>query len=109
MRYATAADGIETIEAAEIQVDGSLVHEPYQVVTAEQKKTRKNISEHIGIPEDDIVAMFTKPGGDLELLRHFVAIDKSKKEVVLAIRGTFSFSESLIDFNAKPGTSSLQI
>jgi hypothetical protein len=68
------------------------------------KATRSKISEHIGIQKDDIIAMFVKPGGNMLVLRHFLAVDKDKRAIVLAIRGTFSVSGILIDIQAAGGT-----
>jgi hypothetical protein len=76
----------------------------YRVKGRFAKKTRKNICEHIGIEEDDMLAMFVKAGGNMYVLRHFLAVDKKKKAIVLAIRGTFSVSELLIDAELSGGT-----
>jgi hypothetical protein len=77
----------------------------YRVRTPLEKATKKNISKHIGLEdEDDIIAMFVKPGGSMLVLRHFLAVDKKKKAVVLAIRGTFSVTGILIDTQAAGGT-----
>jgi hypothetical protein len=76
----------------------------YRVRTPLEKATRKNISKHIGLEEDDIIAMFVKPGGSMFVLRHFLAVDNKKKAVVLAIRGTFSVTGILIDTQAAGGT-----
>jgi hypothetical protein len=76
----------------------------YKVNTRLEKVTRKKICEHIGLKEDDIIAMFVKPGGNMFVLRHFLAVDTDRKAVVLAIRGTFSVSGVLIDTQAAGGT-----
>lgn len=76
----------------------------YRVSTPLEKATKKWISEHIHLDEDDIIAMFVKPGGSMFVLRHFLAVDKKKKAVVLAIRGTFSVTGILIDTQAAGGT-----
>jgi hypothetical protein len=59
--------------------------------------TRQRISEHIRVPEEDIVLMDVDYGGDPHHLRHFVAIDHANRQVVLSIRGTFSLSEMVVD------------
>jgi hypothetical protein len=76
----------------------------YNVRSKLEKATRKKISKHIGVQEDDIIAMFVKAGGSMFILRHYLAVDKKKKAVVLAIRGTFSMTGILIDTQAAGGT-----
>lgn len=61
-----------------------------------EEENLKQISQHIGVAKEDIV-MYVTPGGGMDVLRHFIAVDRTKKAVVLAIRGTFSVSEILVD------------
>jgi hypothetical protein len=93
MRYATAVYGQAMIRAAELdargRIDGRL-----------QTVTKESISEHIGVPTDDIVLMDVDYGGDSQHLRHFVAVDHVNRKVVLSIRGTFSLSEVFVDVAA---------
>ena len=93
MRYSTAVYGQAMIRAAELdargRIDGRL-----------QTVTKECISEHIGVPTDDIVLMDVDYGGDSQHLRHFVAVDHVNKKVVLSIRGTFSLSEVVVDVAA---------
>jgi hypothetical protein len=93
MRYATAVYGQAMIRAAELdargRIDGRL-----------QAVTKECISEHIGVPTDDIVLMDVDYGGDSQHLRHFVAVDHVNKKVVLSIRGTFSLSDVVVDVAA---------
>jgi hypothetical protein len=49
------------------------------------------------VPTDDTVLMNVDCGGDLQHLRHFVAVDHVNKKVVLSIQGTFSLSEIVVD------------
>ena len=57
----------------------------------------KAIAFHCNIPPEDIKILFVDDGGDMKVLRHFVAVDHSAKQVVLALRGTLSISGALID------------
>ena len=94
MRYATSAYGSNMIAAAEMGARGIFDKRFNAPVT----KTR--ISEHIGIPEDDIVLADVEYSGDVNNLRHFVAVDHANQKVVLAIRGTFTLSEIIVDVAA---------
>lgn len=121
MKYSTAAYGGKTITAANQQqiaadqevtkiiINGNTgpnlvsklnlkdeISRKYWVNDPVEILNRKKISEHVGIPESDII-MFVNPGGSTKYLRHFIALDKKNKEVILAIRGTYSFSEVLVD------------
>ena len=101
MRFATSAYGTEMIRSAldrEVTVHEFLGHDDnYQV--------HKAIAFHSGIPDvNDIRILEINDGGDMHLLRHFVAIDHSSKSVVLAIRGTLSVSGALVDMTAMDGT-----
>jgi hypothetical protein len=101
MRYATSAYGTEMIRSAldrEVSVHEFLGHDDnYQV--------HKAIAFHSGISDvNDIRILEVNDGGDMHLLRHFVAIDRTSKSVVLAIRGTLSVSGALVDMTAMDGT-----
>jgi hypothetical protein len=100
MRFATSAYGTEMIRSAldrEVTVHEFLGHDDnYQV--------HKAIAFHSGIPNiNDIRILEINDGGDMHLLRHFVAIDHASKSVVLAIRGTLSVSGALVDMTAMDG------
>ena len=62
--------------------------------------TKQRISEHIHIPEEDIIIMHIAYSRYQQHLHHIVANDHTNKEVVLAIRGTFSIRDLLVDANA---------
>lgn len=99
MKYSTAVYGDSMIAAAEMDVCGKF--------DSRSRLTRARISDHIGVPEEDIVLMDVEHGGDPHHLRHFVAIDHANRQVVLSIRGTFSFSEMVVDaagFSSKIST-----
>jgi hypothetical protein len=100
MRFATSAYGTEMIRSAldrEVTVHEFLGHDDnYQV--------HKAIAFHSGISNvNDIRILEINDGGDMHLLRHFVAIDHTSKSVVLAIRGTLSVSGALVDMTAMDG------
>ena len=90
MKYATAAYGNSMIRAAEMDVAGRYDNRVGLM-------TRSRISEHIGVPEEDIASLDVDYDGDGNHLRHFVAVDHINRKVVLAIRGTFSLSEVIVD------------
>ena len=94
MKYATAAYGSNMIAAAEMGARGTFD------TRFKAPLTKTRISEHIGVPEDDIVLADVDYSGDVNNLRHFVAVDHAHKKVVLAIRGTFTLSEILVDVAA---------
>lgn len=61
------------------------------------RMTRERISDHVGVPEEDIVLLDVHYNGDGNHLRHFVAVDHEQRKIVLAIRGTFALSEIIVD------------
>lgn len=101
MKYATAAYGPSMIHAAELGVRGQF--------EARTFNERASIARHVGVPEKDIVRMEVGYSSDsalaresdnrtsTPLLRHFVAVDHARRQVVLSIRGTFSLSEIILD------------
>lgn len=93
MRYSTAAYGSNMIDAANMDARGVFD-------TRWAPTTRTRISEHIGVPEEDIVLMDVDYGNDVNHLRHFVAVDHANQKVVLSIRGTFTLSEIVVDVAA---------
>jgi hypothetical protein len=93
MRYATAVYGSTMIAAAEMDARGI-------VDTRLSPLTKTRVSEHINVPEEDIVLFDLDFGGDGQHLRHFLAVDRLHKKVVLAIRGTFNLAEVVVDVAA---------
>jgi hypothetical protein len=81
------------IDAAEVDARGRF--EPRLGRVAKEA-----ISRHISVPEEDIVVMDLNYDGNCEYLRHMVAVDHKHKKVVLAIRGTFSLDEIMMDVAA---------
>jgi len=47
--------------------------------------TTRRISEHVGIPEKDLIVVDIEYYGDAEQLRHFIAVDHENKKIVLTI------------------------
>lgn len=93
MRYSTAVYGSSMIAAAEMDAQGKFD-------TRLSPLTSTRISEHINLPEEDIVLWDVDYGGDGKHLRHFVALDRVNRKVVLSIRGTFTLSEIVVDVAA---------
>lgn len=94
MRFATSAYGTEMIRSA---LDRE-VHA--QEFLGSDDPVKKAIAFHSGIDVEDICMVEVNDGGDMQLLRHFVAIDHTSQSVVLAIRGTLSISGALVDMTA---------
>jgi hypothetical protein len=94
MRYATAAYGDSMIRAAELDVTGS-IRLDYSSLLAPVAKAL--ISRHVGVPEDDLVVLDVDYDGDVDNLRHIVAVDHAHKKVVLSVRGTYSVGELVVD------------
>jgi hypothetical protein len=90
MRYATAVYGQAMIHAAQVDATGRLDGKLGQV-------TLETISQHIGVPAEDIVLIDVDYDGDTNHLRHFVALDHEHGKIVLSIRGTFSLQEIVVD------------
>jgi hypothetical protein len=65
----------------------------------------KAIAFHCDIAPEDIRMVHVDDGEDVKVLRHFVAVDKKTKSVVLGLRGTLSISGALVDVQAMDGTS----
>lgn len=101
MKYATAAYGISMIRSDEPSIllatwgaEKLNIRKYYEKLLTEI--TKRQIVRYLRIEKDDI-KFITPPGGDSRLLRHFVAVDRDAKAVVLSIRGTFSVSGAVID------------
>lgn len=90
MRFATAAYGTQMIKSA---IDKEVDKE-------QLKDEKKAIAFHCNISEDDVRILYVSGGGDMKVLRHFVAVDRDTKSIVLALRGTLSVSGALVDMQA---------
>jgi hypothetical protein len=66
----------------------------------ELENQMKAIAFHCNVVPQDIRVLEVNDGGDMHVLRHFVAIDREISSVVLAIRGTLSVSGALVDMQA---------
>jgi hypothetical protein len=93
MRFATAAYGTEMIRCA---LDDEAGYQHLEDQT-------KAIAFHCGVDAQDIRILYVEDGGDMKVLRHFVAIDRETRSVVLALRGTLSISGVLIDMQGMDG------
>jgi hypothetical protein len=69
---------------------------------------KRRIAQHVGIDQDDVKLLcLSEPGGNRMLLRHFVAVDRISKSIILSIRGTLSQYGNRSDM--KCGTSKYSI
>ena len=92
IKFAVAAYGDNGIKSANLDLTQSFDWRSGDWTTA-------RVSEHTGIPEEDLKLMDVAYHNDPKQLRHFVAIDRKSCKVVLAIRGTYTQKEVMIDFN----------
>ena len=96
-KYAVSAYGDSVIRATRLDVLGDY---DFRIFGEEDDISRGRIAEHVGIQNDDIAVMDVSYSGCSKNLRHFVAVDHKNQKVVLAIRGTFSLSEVIVDVAA---------
>jgi hypothetical protein len=92
IKFAVAAYGDNGIKSANLDLTQTFDWRSGDWTTA-------RVSEHTGIPEEDLKLMDVAYHNDPKQLRHFVAIDRKNYKVVLAIRGTYTQKEVMIDFN----------
>ena len=98
VRYATAAYGTCMIYSANVlQVrNKNVIYIPFLEKSSERLRKRKMV-RYLNLKDDGIKSM-TNPGGNMNILGHFVAVEhKDPKAIVLAIRGTFTPSGLLVD------------
>eukprot|EP00566_Odontella_aurita_P012243 CAMPEP_0113579326 /NCGR_PEP_ID=MMETSP0015_2-20120614/30009_1 /TAXON_ID=2838 /ORGANISM="Odontella" /LENGTH=491 /DNA_ID=CAMNT_0000483299 /DNA_START=153 /DNA_END=1625 /DNA_ORIENTATION=+ /assembly_acc=CAM_ASM_000160 len=94
MKFATSAYGESMIRAADMHSSG-------KIDTDILPPSRRKIAKHVGILEEDVRSIdIDDAGGNLNHLRHFVAIDRGTRSIVLSIRGTFNLAELVVDFAA---------
>lgn len=111
MRYATAAYGVFQTMASKVsdgQKTAASVMNPATrakllLVGMSDQERKKRIAKYLKIAPTDIL-YFTDPGGNAEVVGHFVAVDHKTSSVVLAVRGTYSVSGVVKDLNAKSST-----
>ena len=60
---------------------------------------KRKVCTHVGIPIEWILYFKLGVGGNMKLLRHYIAVDHRLKAIVFCIRGTQSFSGWNIDFH----------
>jgi hypothetical protein len=90
MRFATAGYGTEMIRSA--LDNDAMMHEI--------ESEKKAIAFHCKIQPDDVRYLHVLEGGDMKVLRHFIAVDHFHKQIVMALRGTLSISGALVDIQA---------
>ncbi len=56
-----------------------------------EAKRKRRMAKYLGVEPKDIIEP-TNPGGDIDIIGHFMAVDKKKKAIVLALRGTYTIS-----------------
>lgn len=90
------------IDSADLlQIFGKDIIYADTIQNSSEAQRRRKIAQYINVRPLSIVDM-TPPGGDIKLLGHFVSVDTRKdsagrKNVVLAIRGTYTPSGLIID------------
>lgn len=78
------------IDSAELLMKHGEKEDPL-VDDLSKKKRRERVARYLNLPEDKIIDM-DLVGGDIDIIKHFLAVDERKKAVVLALRGTYSVS-----------------
>lgn len=90
-KYSSAAYGISMIDSSELlQVNGHKLNVPLAANVSTNKRKRK-MSRFLGVPAEDIIDPSSQ-GGDIDIVGHFMAIDRRKSAIVLALRGTYTLS-----------------
>lgn len=108
MKFSTAAYGTFQIYASgtlQLSQDQSLtpindaMHTMQRLMgSIVQRLRRRRIAKYLTIRQNQILYL-TPPGGDIAVVRHFVAVDHNTKAVILAIRGTYSASDLIADID----------
>jgi hypothetical protein len=94
MRFATATYGDPILQATQLSREDKNNETSSVFFTT----TRKRISHHVQVPENDIIRFDVNyHETDRQHLHHIIALDHTKKAVVLAIRGTFSLRDIVVD------------
>lgn len=91
MKFATAAYGPQVIANA-------IFESGERVPPGPLAKTRPAVLKHVGIKDDEdnvVVVMNLAHGEDVGTLRHYAVVDHARKALVLAIRGTYSWSSTM--------------
>mmetsp|Transcript_40760 Transcript_40760/g.85623 ORF Transcript_40760/g.85623 Transcript_40760/m.85623 type:complete len:609 (-) Transcript_40760:295-2121(-) len=97
VKYASAAYGVAMIDNSILlqAFNTEVVKSPLIAESSKGARQRK-ICRYLNIEEKDII-MLSESGGSIELVKHFIAIDRKKGAVVLSIRGTYTISGLKID------------
>jgi hypothetical protein len=106
MKFSTAAYGtfqiyasgtVSTVQAL-APVNDAILKMQRILENIVQKLRRRRIAKYLDIAESQILYL-TPPGGDIAVVRHFVAVDHDTMSVILAIRGTYSASDVIADID----------
>lgn len=107
VRYASAAYGVSMIDSADLlQVYGKKLVVVPVIPAASEKARKKKVAHYVGVMDPERIVSSSKPGGSMDILGHFIAVDKRKNRlggngaVVLAIRGTYTLSGLKVDASA---------
>lgn len=68
----------------------------------------KRIASYLGIGVHDLLVA-TGWGGSPETVGHLIAVDHDRQALVVALRGTYTLSDGLVDLQAKAGACSILI
>lgn len=98
INYATAAYGNVVLAAGCAALKGI----PLMPESQSPHNAKKSIATSLGIKVEDILRM-PQPGGKGRVIPHLIAVDIASKSLVLAIRGTFSFTNVCTDLSAAEG------
>lgn len=111
MRYCTASYGKDIMEAQEVIAGSNHVtlfaedafpvdskgHLNREALQLGSESLKKKVCDHVGIPTDWMLYFMLGYGGNMKLLRHFIAADHDLRAIVFCIRGTQSWSGWNID------------
>lgn len=90
MKFATAAYGPQVIANAVFESGERVPPGPLA-------KTQPAVLKHVGIKDEEnvVVVMNLAHGEDVGTLRHYAIVDHARKALVLAVRGTYSWSSTM--------------
>ena len=108
MKFATAAYGETMIRSAEIDTKGSFTLSSSSLTVLlgntdnSTERIQKRIVEYCNLQSlSDIVHMdIDHSSSNIDILRHFIAIDHTQEQIIVSVRGTFTLSEFFVDVAA---------
>ena len=112
MKFATAAYGETMIRSAEIDTKGSFTLSSSSLTVLlgntdnSTERIQKRIVEYCNLQSlSDIVHMdIDHSSSNIDILRHFIAIDHTQEQIIVSVRGTFTLSEFFVDVAAFSST-----